>query len=161
MEVSMDNNVAVIGAKNHGSDSGAAYIFQKINTSWIQTAKLVPDDGAAGDWFGYGVSIDNNTILVGSRMDDAIKGSAYIVNNYDSCFDVFNEAINRDKNVDYIYNTINNYLIHYIWTPCIFTRDPTAVPTTAPTEPSAAPTTAPTRSPSFILASFILAYFFR
>ncbi len=47
----------------------------------IQTNKLLANDGAAYDWHGKALAIDNNTAIVGSEQDDdngQNSGSAYI-----------------------------------------------------------------------------------
>ena len=45
---------------------------------FIQKAKLTASDGAAGDFFGYSVSSDGNTVVVGAYSDDIDPGSAYV-----------------------------------------------------------------------------------
>jgi len=50
-------------------------------TNWAQEAKLVADDAAAGNEFGYSVSISGDTAVVGARGDDDngnFSGSAYV-----------------------------------------------------------------------------------
>jgi len=42
-----------------------------------QTAKLVADDGASGDYFGYSVALDAGVVVIGASYDDA-SGSAYV-----------------------------------------------------------------------------------
>jgi hypothetical protein len=77
--VSMFSDFVVVGASfaNIGANStqGAAYVFKRIGTSWIQEDKLTASDGAANEHFG-------NTITVGAQNDDGIttnsQGSAYI-----------------------------------------------------------------------------------
>ena len=86
--VSVYNNTAVIGAvldDDNGPDSGSAYVFEKNSTSgnWTQTetVKLTASDGAEGDYFGYSVSVYNNTAVIGARFDDdngPDSGSAYV-----------------------------------------------------------------------------------
>ncbi len=83
--VDVFTNYAVIGARMNddmGDASGSAYIFRRTSTSWVQHAKLLPADGAAGDHFGNSVAIYGNTAVVGAPDDDisgsANAGSAYI-----------------------------------------------------------------------------------
>ena len=86
VSISGDGNTAIIGARaddDKGGDSGSAYIFIKNGTTWTQQAKLVASDGAAGDYFGWSVSIssDGNTAIIGAYWDDdkgTDSGSAYI-----------------------------------------------------------------------------------
>jgi len=81
--VSISGAFAIIGAHgddDNGTDSGSAYIFQDTGSGWTQFAKLTASDGAAGDGFGYSVSIDGNTAIIGANRDDtttADAGSAY------------------------------------------------------------------------------------
>ena len=44
----------------------------------IQEAKLTASDGALNDQFGASVSISGDTIVVGARYDDSLRGSAYV-----------------------------------------------------------------------------------
>ena len=85
--VSIDGDTMVIGADSddvYGSSSGSAYVFARTGdySSWKQVAKLTPSDGDGGDNFGYSVSIDGDTIVVGAYMDDigssGSAGSAYV-----------------------------------------------------------------------------------
>ena len=82
--ISMSGNAVVIGAPfddDLGTDSGSAYVFRFNGTSWIQEAKLTTTDGAAGDWFGYSVSIDGDVVVAGAYSADAAgvdSGAAYV-----------------------------------------------------------------------------------
>jgi len=76
-----DGDTVIIGAYGNddaGSDSGSAYIFAGSGGSWSQVVKLTADDAAAGDDFGWSVSIDEAgaVALVG-----ASAGGAYIFNS--------------------------------------------------------------------------------
>ncbi|MCK4657982.1 MAG: hypothetical protein KAV82_00535 [Phycisphaerae bacterium] len=55
---------------------GSARYYRRENGTWVERAKLVPDDGATDDWFGYAAAIDGDTILVGVVDDDAAAGLA-------------------------------------------------------------------------------------
>lgn len=82
--LALNGNVAVIGARgddDHGSGSGAVYIFRWNGTSWIQETKLTPNDGAAYDNFGDTVSLSGNVALIGAPGDDdngSGSGSVYV-----------------------------------------------------------------------------------
>ena len=85
------NDVAISAFNGDGvvDDTGAAYVFHKIAgddttpvTEWEQVAKLISSDGAAGDKFGYSVSISGPYVLVGATQDNNSAGSAYL-------FDIF------------------------------------------------------------------------
>ena len=84
--VSMDGNTIVVGA--YGDDgptnSGSAYVFVRPYRGWgdaTETAKLTASDGAARDYFGWSVSVDGDTVVVGAFGDDengSNSGSAYV-----------------------------------------------------------------------------------
>ena len=82
--VSISGDYAVVGAfadDDSGSTSGSAYIFKRAGESWVQEAKLLPSDGAAGDRFGHSVSISDDYAVVGANGNDdngSNAGSAYI-----------------------------------------------------------------------------------
>ena len=77
--------VGAIGDDDHGSVSGAIYIYNNwdpIAEAFSET-KLTAGDGAADDEFGIAVDVaaDGRTIVVGARYDDdqgSNSGSAYI-----------------------------------------------------------------------------------
>ena len=80
--VAADRGIVVVGAvadDDNGDRSGAAYLFD--STTGVQLAKLVPDDGEAGDEFGCAVAIRDGFVVVGARGDDdrgLNSGSAYV-----------------------------------------------------------------------------------
>ena len=82
--VSIDGDTALVGAfhdDDNGENSGSAYVFARNGDDWIEGAKLRADDGAGFDDFGYSVSIDGGTALVGAFADDdngPLSGSAYV-----------------------------------------------------------------------------------
>jgi hypothetical protein len=78
--VSISGDYAIVGAwdDDKGYNSGSAYIFKRNGETWSQQQKLLASDGAAGDYFGYSVSISGDYAIVGAYGDDVGKGSAYI-----------------------------------------------------------------------------------
>jgi hypothetical protein len=82
--VAISGNYAVVGARyddDSASNSGAAFIYQKTASGWIEKTKLLPFDGADSDYFGYAVSISGDHAIIGAHYDDDINtnsGSAYI-----------------------------------------------------------------------------------
>ncbi len=82
MSVAISGTLVIVGAPfddDHGRDSGSAYLFDI--TTGKQVAKLLPNDGARHDRFGYSVAISGTTAAVGSPFDDdngLDSGSAYI-----------------------------------------------------------------------------------
>jgi Fe2+ or Zn2+ uptake regulation protein len=68
------------------TDSGAVYLFTKVNGSWQQTAYVKASNTNAGDLFGYQVSLsDDGTILaVSAFSEDSTalnSGAIYIFSN--------------------------------------------------------------------------------
>jgi hypothetical protein len=82
--VSLNGDTALIGTMyddDNGEDSGSVYVFTRTGSTWIQQAKLLASDGAPGDAFGYSVSIDGNSALIGALYYDGNgldSGSAYV-----------------------------------------------------------------------------------
>ena len=53
---------------DNGTDSGSAYLFD--STTGQQIANLLPDDGAAREYFGASVAISGAAAIVGATQDD-------------------------------------------------------------------------------------------
>jgi hypothetical protein len=56
-------------------------VFRPTGTTWTQQAKLVAPDAAAGDQFGFGVTIDGDRVSVGAPFDDDVganSGSVHV-----------------------------------------------------------------------------------
>ena len=85
--VSINGDYAIVGALEEDHDanganelikSGSAYIFKRSGTTWVQETKLVASDREAGDYFGWSVSIDGDSAIVGAAWEeeDASGGNA-------------------------------------------------------------------------------------
>ncbi|MDF1808184.1 MAG: FG-GAP repeat protein [Phycisphaerales bacterium] len=80
--IAIGDGLVVVGAQfddDNGDDSGSAYVFSA--SSGGQLAKLLPDDGEAGDNFGNSVGISNGAAVVGAYRNDDNglgSGSAYL-----------------------------------------------------------------------------------
>ena len=77
--VSVYDDLVAVGAvydDDNGSNSGSAYVYEKVNGVWTET-KLTASDAAADDWFGYSVSVYDDLVAVGAIFDDD-NGSAYV-----------------------------------------------------------------------------------
>ncbi len=84
-DVAIDGHYAVVGApfddNEKGEDAGAAYVYNFQDDIWAPMARLMADDGAAGELFGYSVAIDGEYLAVGAVWDneDGEKaGAVYI-----------------------------------------------------------------------------------
>jgi hypothetical protein len=85
--VSVSGNLIAVGAPwdaDNGSQSGSVYIFSKDAggpDNWGFVQKIKPGDGMMGDAFGYSISLNGSTLLVGAYFDDdngSNSGSAYV-----------------------------------------------------------------------------------
>ncbi len=56
---------------NAATSAGAAYVFVRTAGSWTQQAYLKPSNADAMDFFGRSVSVDGDTVVVGSRFEDS------------------------------------------------------------------------------------------
>ena len=77
--VSLSGDTALIGVPNvndDGDPSGSAYVFIRTGTTWTQQTKLLAPDGSPGGHFGFSVSVDGDTALIGEY--NVIWGSAYV-----------------------------------------------------------------------------------
>lgn len=77
--VSINADTVVVGAFGKSSNAGAAYIFarnQGGGGNWGQVKKLTASDAGTFGYFGYSVSINGNTVVVGSY--GKLPGAAYI-----------------------------------------------------------------------------------
>ncbi|MGA2092102.1 MAG: FG-GAP repeat protein [Sedimentisphaerales bacterium] len=83
--VALDANIAVIGAYecdiNGIADAGAAYVFYKTDTGWVQQQKLFDTiDPCEEEDFGRSVALEGSAIFVGcpnNRVDGNQTGSVF------------------------------------------------------------------------------------
>ncbi|MDM8004527.1 MAG: SUMF1/EgtB/PvdO family nonheme iron enzyme [Phycisphaerae bacterium] len=64
-----------------GVCSGAAYLFARSGSTWLQTDKLTAPDAAADDFFAWSVGLTGRRAVLGSFYDDdagSSSGSAYV-----------------------------------------------------------------------------------
>ena len=82
--VAISGNIAVVGARYDNvadTESGSAYVFDV--TTGEQLHKLVPDDGAEYDRFGWAVAVSGNLALVAAPFDDDYGSNSGAVYVYD------------------------------------------------------------------------------
>ena len=83
-DVSLSGDVALIGAGLHddaGSQAGAAYVFRRRGTTWVEEQKLTASDALTNDRFGVAVSVWENLAVVGALQGDGAvpdSGAAYV-----------------------------------------------------------------------------------
>ena len=84
--LALDGNRLVIGMRDDlmlsASSRGSAYVYERTGTVWNLRQKLIAADGTAQDYFGTGMALSGNTIIVGSTGADISgyvnQGAAYI-----------------------------------------------------------------------------------
>ena len=76
--VSVSGDTAVIGAPGKNAGQGATYVFVRSGGAWTQQQELTASDGAAGDWFGYSVSLSGSTAVIGALAKHNYQGAAYV-----------------------------------------------------------------------------------
>ena len=75
------------GTDINGTESGAAYVFERGDGTWLQTARLEPSDGATGQGFGHSVAVGEDFIVVGAPAlsdDGEASGAAYVFERHDT-----------------------------------------------------------------------------
>ncbi|MDN5863988.1 MAG: FG-GAP repeat protein, partial [Gammaproteobacteria bacterium] len=84
--VALDGDRALIGAMwadvGGKNAQGEAYVFDRANGSWSEAAALTASDGGGGDNFGFAVSVDGDTAVVGAPLFEGggpgDQGAAYV-----------------------------------------------------------------------------------
>ena len=83
VNVAISGDALVVGAFRYdilnvsAPGPGAAYVFERKQGTWRQTAVLKSSGSATGDQFGLGLAMEGATIVVGARME-AGGGAAYV-----------------------------------------------------------------------------------
>lgn len=67
--VALSGDTLVVGAIGDEVLRGAAYVFVRSGGTWTEQQKLVADDRAEQDSFGYSVALSGDTIIVGADSD--------------------------------------------------------------------------------------------
>ena len=73
-------NRLVVGAPGNNNERGAAYVFDFNGTNWQINSKIIASDSSIDDFYGTGVAVSNQTVVVGSPEDDDMgeeSGSVY------------------------------------------------------------------------------------
>ncbi len=79
--VKIEGDTIVVGARATENYTGSAYVFQRTDGVWTETAKLLADDPAENANFGGAIDIENSTIVIGARFDSESStrsGAVYI-----------------------------------------------------------------------------------
>ncbi len=103
--VSLIGNTVVVGASGNdcsaGDNCGSAYVFRFNGSSWDEEQKLTASDVAAGDRFGFPVSLSGDTVVIGAYRDSCAPGgdcrAAYVFRCEPICGD---ENVNPGEECD-------------------------------------------------------------
>ncbi len=82
--VAMSGDLLAVAAPLHagaGAQSGSVYVYRLEAGAWVQEQEIIPGDAAAGDQFGFWISMDAGRLLIGAKFDDDLgtdAGSAYV-----------------------------------------------------------------------------------
>ena len=56
---------------NSATDAGAAYVFVRTGTTWMQQAYLKASNTGADDYFGWTVAVAGDTVVIGTPYEDS------------------------------------------------------------------------------------------
>lgn len=79
-----ENNQMFVGATGDHQGaffSGAVYVFQNNDTSWVEVQKIKPNDPKSGSQFGYSISAHDSTLAITAYQADGIaskSGAVYL-----------------------------------------------------------------------------------
>ena len=85
-KVAFDGDTIVAAASrddDQGSNSGSVYVFTRdipgyLASGWTEVAKLTAHDAAENLYFGSSLSIDSDTLVVGTTRGSGGNGTAYV-----------------------------------------------------------------------------------
>ncbi len=56
---------------NAAVNSGAVYIYNRIDGNWVFDSYIKSSNSSTNDWFGYSVAIYQDTMVIGARLEDS------------------------------------------------------------------------------------------
>ncbi len=80
----MDKDVAIVGSYNDddgAQNAGAVYVYRDTGSGWVMEQKVLADDAAAFNQFGYSIAVHGDTMLLGSKITQPSVnqvGKAYV-----------------------------------------------------------------------------------
>ncbi len=83
--VAISGQTVLVGAADHNhegvNNQGAAFVFRRTDSGWLEVATLAASDGDELDRLGFSVAIDGDLALIGAPFDDDpdhTGGAAYV-----------------------------------------------------------------------------------
>ena len=110
--VAISGDHAIIGAYREGWNTGAAYIFARNTTSWVQEQKIIASSRETFDYFGHSVDISGDYAIVGAdeENEDAneentlfVAGAAYIFKKSEAAVKIGEKIIPTEFSIQNIY----------------------------------------------------------
>ena len=104
VSVAVSGDTALIGsykADYGGTDSGAAYVFVRDGDTWLQQAKLIPENPEDYGFFGWDVDLAGDIAIVGAYLDKQegyATGAAYVFGHDTSGWNRLAKVTARDLN---------------------------------------------------------------
>ncbi|MFZ4596887.1 MAG: DUF7453 family protein, partial [Verrucomicrobiaceae bacterium] len=72
-------DLGLVGAPDSSATTaGAVHIYNLTTGVKVRTLTPAPGDSAVGDQFGCSVAVSGNRVLIGSRLNDSVRGCAYV-----------------------------------------------------------------------------------
>lgn len=88
--VSISEEYAVVGCSNKNvngiTNSGAAYLYQKVSGNWTQIDQIIAPDKSVADFFGQAVSISESQVICGAPKEDHDEIGANNLSNSGSAY---------------------------------------------------------------------------
>ncbi len=76
--LSSDGSRLVVGAPQQAEEQGAVYLFERRESGWEATGRLLAADGAAGDRFGAQVLVRGDIVLAAAPLHAGGTGAVYM-----------------------------------------------------------------------------------
>ena len=77
--IAVDGDEVFVGEATYEMRSGVVYVFGRDPSgNWIQTQRIEPANGEAGDRFGIGLAKYENTLLISATRADEGTGAVYV-----------------------------------------------------------------------------------
>lgn len=79
-DVAIDGDSLLAGSSsdtNGEQDAGAAYVFRRSRSNWLEAAKLHASDPAQGAGFGFGVEVQDSTAFAGAYQHP-VSGAVFV-----------------------------------------------------------------------------------
>jgi hypothetical protein len=103
--VSINKNIAVVGAYGDNNYKGSVYAFNYSSTNGTEFIKLEAVDGKIGDSFGYSISYDGRFVIIGATGTHNQSGSAYILEY--CCYFKWREKVNTSQFTPYFGRSVS------------------------------------------------------